>query len=43
MVYYVMLVFGEWNALVGKDAQADLGMFVDPSAMSKQLRQVPDF
>ena len=39
----IMVVQGDWNANVGKDAQADCGGFVDPPAMLRQMREVSDF
>ena len=39
----ILVVQGDWNAKVGKDAQADWGEIVDPTAMSRQMREVLDF
>ena len=36
----IQVVQEEWNDKIGKDAQAHT--FVDPTAMSRQLREVPD-
>ena len=34
----ILVVEGDWNAKVGKDAQAYWGEVVDPTAMSRQMR-----
>ena len=39
----ILVVQGDWNAKVGEDAQVDWGDFVDPTAMSRQMREVSDF
>ena len=38
-----LVVQRDWNAKVWRDAQADWGDVVDPSAMSRQMREVSDF
>ena len=39
----ILVVQGDRNAKVGKDAQADWVRFVDPTAMLRQIREVSDF
>ena len=39
----ILVVQGDWNAKVGKDAQAAGEKFVDTTAMSRQMREVSDF
>ena len=39
----ILVVQGDWNAKVRKDAQADWGEVFDPTAMSIQTREVSDF
>ena len=38
----ILVVQVDWNAEVEQDAQADWETFVDPTAMSKQMREVSD-
>ena len=39
----ILVVQGDWNAKVGKDAQETGEKFVDPTAMSRRMREVSDF
>ena len=39
----ILVVQEDWNAKVGEDAQADWGEVVDPTATSRQMREVSDF
>ena len=39
----ILVVQGDWNAKVGRDAQTDWGDYVDPTAMLRQIRDVSDF
>ena len=39
----ILVVQENWNAQVGRDAQADWEAYVDPTAMLRQMREVSKF